>query len=378
MLFNTIFLLGAIHGLFLSVLLASKKVNRVSNRILGALMLVFTIDLAMAAFLGYGLADEYPHFLGIDYAITLLYGPLLFLYTETLIRGAERLSKKEWLHFIPFALLFIYLIPFYLMSGPDKLALLTDYGDLQYARDWIPVFKLIFNLIYIPFALRLIYKFRIRLKENYSTIEKLNLNWLQGFILGGVIVAVVATILFTMAASEGQDVVYTELTLLAVTVYIYSIGYMGLRQPEFFANTVMEHEEVVPEVFTAETKYTKSGLDEETGKVLMNKVKSLMESQKPYINNELSLRDLAAMAGISTHNLTEIINRYADKNFYDFINTYRVEEVKARMSDPAFNNMTLLAIGLDSGFNSKSSFNSVFKKQTGMTPSEYKRSIAAS
>ena len=378
MLFNTIFLLGAIHGLFLSVLLASKKVNRVSNRLLVVLMLVFTIDLSMAAFLGYGLQFDYPFVLGIDYPVTLLYGPLLFLYTETLIRGADRITRKEWLHFIPFALLVIYMIPFYLMDGNEKLALLTEYGDLNYGWGWIPLFKLIFNLVYIPFVLRLIYKFRIRLKENYSTIEKRNLNWLQGFILGGVIVAVVATVLFTIAFSEGQDMLYTELTLLAVTIYVYSIGYMGLRQPEFFANTEMEIAETEPVLNPAiaeESKYSKSGLDEEAGKTLMNKLISLMESQKPYINNELSLRDLASIAEISTHNLTEIINRYADKNFYDFINTYRVEEVKARMSDPAFKNITLLAIGLDAGFNSKSSFNSVFKKHTGMTPSEYKKSL---
>jgi len=124
-----------------------------------------------------------------------------------------------------------------------------------------------------------------------------------------------------------------------------------------------------------EESYTKSGLEEEVGKELSNRLVRLMEDQKPFTNSELSLRNLADMLEISPHNLTEVINKYSNKNFYDFVNAYRVEEVKARIRNQENNNYTLLAIGLESGFNSKSSFNSVFKKHTGQTPSQYKKSL---
>ena len=96
-----------------------------------------------------------------------------------------------------------------------------------------------------------------------------------------------------------------------------------------------------------------------------------MENEKPYLNNRLGLKDVAEYLNISVHHLSQVINEQLDKNFFDFVNDYRVTEVKNLLRDPKHKQFTLLAIAYDCGFNSKSSFNSVFKKITGLTPSSY-------
>ena len=98
----------------------------------------------------------------------------------------------------------------------------------------------------------------------------------------------------------------------------------------------------------------------------------LMDDEKPYTNSELMLYQPAGMLNISSHNLSEVLNTQLNQNFFDFINQHRVEQLKKDLCDPAKNHYKLLAIAFDAGFNSKSSFNTIFKKSTGLTPSQYR------
>src|SRR5690625_577176 len=103
-----------------------------------------------------------------------------------------------------------------------------------------------------------------------------------------------------------------------------------------------------------------------------------MKANKPYLESDLTLPKLAEELDLSTHHLSQVINEMHGKNFFNFINKYRVAEVKRKIQDPEFQNYSLLGIAYESGFNSKSAFNRVFKNVTGMTPSEYRRSLSSS
>ena len=169
MFFEVVFLLGAAHGFILALLLAGKKVNSLSNRILGSLIFVFSTDLAMASFLGFGLQSEYPHLIGLDFPITLLYGPLLYLYTKSLVTQAKSLRLRDWFHFLPFLLLLIYSIPFYLLPGSEKIALVSQSNGLEYGWEWITHFKVIFNICYLPFVVMMLLRYKnLLLAEDYS------------------------------------------------------------------------------------------------------------------------------------------------------------------------------------------------------------------
>lgn len=97
-----------------------------------------------------------------------------------------------------------------------------------------------------------------------------------------------------------------------------------------------------------------------------------MENDKPYLDGNLTILDLSAKTGIARHHITQVLNEKHKRNFFTFINEYRVKEVIERFGDPRFNNYTILAIAFDAGFNSKTTFNSFFKSQTGLTPSDYR------
>jgi AraC-like DNA-binding protein len=119
-------------------------------------------------------------------------------------------------------------------------------------------------------------------------------------------------------------------------------------------------------------KYTRSGLKDKQAEEYLKKLISYVEEKKPYLDRDLSIQDLSDATDISRHHITQILNEKHKKNFFSFINEYRVREVIARFEDQKNNNYTILAIAYDSGFNSKTTFNSIFKSQTGMTPSEFR------
>ncbi len=179
-----------------------------------------------------------------------------------------------------------------------------------------------------------------------------------------------------MRVPWGSDVV-----ALAVTVVIYAIGYMGLRQPEVceFARS-----DVVPAVAGPEPtvaaeadadaeapRYERSGLSDWEAASLKKKLLAAMETADPWRNSELTLADLAALLSTTPHKLSEVLNGHLGQTFYDFVNGYRVRAVQQRLAEGG-KAPKLLVLALDAGFASKSTFNDVFKKHTGQTPSAYR------
>ena len=116
-------------------------------------------------------------------------------------------------------------------------------------------------------------------------------------------------------------------------------------------------------------------MDNATAEELKEKLISLMTFQKPYLDSGLTLNKLSDLLLVSNHNLSEVINSKLGKTYYDFINEYRVEEFKKRLADSSNQNYNLISIAFDSGFNSKTSFNTIFKRTTGQTPSEFRKSL---
>jgi len=122
-------------------------------------------------------------------------------------------------------------------------------------------------------------------------------------------------------------------------------------------------------------KYQNSGLTDRQAAIYQQQLLHYMETHQPYLASKLTLVQLATQLDMSTHHLSQIMNEQLGKNFFEFINHYRVETIKEKLQNPKFTHYTLLGIALESGFNSKTSFNTVFKKITGMTPSQYQKSL---
>ena len=173
-----------------------------------------------------------------------------------------------------------------------------------------------------------------------------------------------------------------RLTPLALSVLVYGIGYMGLQQPEIFRHAQGDRPSATtpspspapepPEVAEPQSGYEKSGLTEAEAAARLQQLRTLMDEKHLYRRSQLTLQELADEMGMSTHNLSQVINTQAGKSFYDFINGYRAEEAMKRLRDPRSSNLTILAIAEESGFNSKATFNAFFKRHAGLTPSQYR------
>jgi AraC-like DNA-binding protein len=391
-------LLGAVQGLLLAGVLAARKRNRTANRLLAGLMLAFTVYLMASAYYAAGLVAVFPHFFGAGYPMPLLFGPLVYLYAVTASDRLRRLKPWDALHFVPFVAAVVMGLPIYLMSGADKVAL---YDALQHgARPLvIQVFdplKLVSGVSYTAATLIFLRRHRARIQDNYSSLERVNLQWLvrlavAGAGIWGLAVAFQATHVL-QGLRRGDDVI-----TLAVALLVYGIGYMALRQPEIFRFDTAEFpvagkESVAPlgrpgepedapesvdEGESSGPRYERSGLTEWEAAKLRNALSDAMDREEPWRSSDLTLADLAGRLSTTPHKLSEVLNSKLQQTFYDFVNGYRVRYVQRRIKEEDSRNLTILSLALDAGFASKSTFNDVFKKHTGLTPSAYRRSVAA-
>jgi len=388
---GVLYLLGAVQGAFLAAVLAGRRENATPNRLLALVMLTFSLDLAMAAYHATGLYAAVPALIGLDFPLAYLYGPLLYLYARTLTEPAHLLRRRDLFHLLPFAVVTLALVPYYAMGGAEKLALLTaPVGPWSRTLSVVNELKLVHAFGYIVAVVLVVRRHRRRLRDTHTATERVALDWLRN-LTGGVVFLMTLTVgLYAAGVHEAAGVtvmgldpsqLYDDFTLLALTVFIYAIGYLGLRQPEIFSSRSGQEQVALiagPEAVSAEgpaeerPRYAKSGMDGATAERLEAALVALMAGEHPYRRGNLTLQELADQLGASPHNLTEVVNTRLGQSFYDFVNGYRVREAQARLTDPAFAHWTVLAIGLEAGFNSKSSFHAAFKRHAGQTPSVYR------
>lgn len=366
--FETFYLLAAMQGVLLSLVLVTKRENHAANRILALATLALSVELIVEIYYSRGWYRQYPHAMGITYPFPYLYGPLFFLYARLVSKKVDRLHPHDLLHFLPALIVYVAIAPVFLYSGEEKIRFVVNmmmgthppmYSIIEGA---IPIQ----GIIYTVLTIKTVAGYELTIRDNFSTIEMINLRWLRYLILGMIVIWPIVTMLFVADIIVPGHSNSHALLHIPISLLIYSIGYMGLRQPEIF---LAPTEKAGPE------KYRRSGLSEASATEIQRKLLIMMESEKAYIDQELTLQKLAGRMNVSSHNLSEVINSAMQQSYYDFVNHHRVEEFKRRVADPANQHYNLLSIAFDAGFKSKGTFNSIFKKFTGMTPSEYKSSI---
>lgn len=386
-LITTLILLGAAQGLFLTALLATKPPHTTANRILAVAMLAFSLYLLSGVYYAGGWYEAHPAFIGLSVPLIFVFGPIHYLYARAASTGGAFL-RSSLLHFLPFLLVTLYLTPFFLQPGSAKLEYVRTLMRDGPQTDLAIIQQLQFphGIVYVVLTILLLQRHRSRLEDNFSSLERINLIWLRNLTIGIASVWAIATTLDLLdLAGLGIGNLDGRLTPLAVACLVYGAGYLGLRQPEIFHGPtdrgVPQLEAQVqspanPSRDKAETPgYQKSGLSKGEASALMERLKRVMVEKALYRNSQLSLQELADELSISAHNLSEVINTQAGRNFFDFVNGYRVEEAMRRLRDPRNARFTILAIAVDAGFNSKATFNAFFKRHTGLTPSAYRSSI---
>ena len=356
-------LLGAAQGLLLALALVnSKDGNKTANRLLATLTLTISIIVSGAVLLASKYVFVYPHLSRIHHPFVFLAGPLLYLYLRELISNGKGFERKDFLHFVPFAACVIYLLPYYLQSGKSKLNVLSSeyveasLGHWYYVRSSLFIIQF---LVYLILIVLTIVQFSRRTKKLESQRDRTTLRELRFFVIASAILWIGVVLRYALDPTGRSNL----LLPLGASALVYGMGYLKMTRPKPLAE---EGER------PSAKKYEKSTLTPERAERYVNRLVECMNEKKPFTDGDLTLQSLAATLSIPPHHLSQIINERIGQSFADFINSYRVEEAKRRLLDPAFRHLSLLGIAIEVGFNSKSSFNSVFKKHTNMTPSEFR------
>ena len=370
-----ILLLGATQGLFLTLLLLTKPINKPANRLLAFLIIAYSAFIVEQSLSSTQFVERYPHIQGLAAGVVFLNGPLHYLYALMLIRPGASLTRKHLLHFIPFVVFYLYfLFPVYLKSGPEKIAFMQSIAEhgLTPALMIASWAVLIQGVAYMVVTFGMLQRHSEVIKNTFSSIEKINLNWLKHITFLTLVIWILGVIIEFLQMYELNDPVQATVPI-SLTVLIYVMGYLGLRQPEIFSHSADTLSDAEVDETGDTKKYERSGLTREKAQQLDQKLVHLMEIRKPFTDSSLKLNHLAQMVSTSPNYLSQVINEERQQNFYDFVNSYRIEEAKRMILDPSQEQMTLLSIAYEVGFNSKSAFNTAFKKHTGMTPTQLKK-----
>lgn len=372
---------GAFQAIFFFILVISKKRKTISDIILAFWLFVFSAHLAFVYYAfksGYVFYTEYGY---IPSGILIVCYSLMYVYTQALVSKKNTFNKKWLYHLIPIGLFYISIIPLAKQTYEEKAYSIT-HPTSDYYQLFVFGVLILFVIGYIVAILRLLKQHKVSIRKMFSYEENIDLNWLKlltfmlivlWIVLSGFIAFFYYQDMTNSVITPKDQMVLDMQGQITFVIFVFLLGFFGIKQQVIYTVTAKK-KNIQPstnDIVVSDSRYKKSGLKKADSAEYLKELLQYMDNEKPYLNGKLSLKEVADKLNISTNHLSQVINENLDKNFFDFVNNYRVDLVKQKMSDPANKNYTILALAYDCGFNSKSSFNAIFKKQTGLTPSQF-------
>lgn len=368
-----ILIIGTFESIFLLLLLLGKKNKSLPDYLLGVIFILYAISIGSVYLELQNIKNnhEYSAITNISWLFLFLHGPALWLYIKSLSDPGFRFKSLYLLHFVPFIFFSVFqYFNFISLTVPEKIVFLENDFFKEQVSYKITVLAIGVSIItYNIWALNLIRRRRDKLMQQYSKIEDIDLRWLRALTFAALISYSVNVALFTL------DLIFhfatykylMFLTNIFATVYVLFLGYFGIRQGNIFINNVTAtgisgDESPVNEpgspVITADDTFIETLLRE-------------MDEKQPYLDPEITISRLSEMLDVRIEFLSEVINSRLNRNFFDFINKYRVEEFKIQSILKANSHLSIMGIAYNCGFNSKASFYRAFKKFEGISPTAF-------
>jgi AraC-like DNA-binding protein len=418
--------LGVLHGVILAgILFFMRSEHRVANAFMAALVACIALRFLSNWLIRSGVFIQNPQWSLLSSPLDFAWGPLLYLYAYSM--SGRKLGAKHVLHFIPCLLLFSAPITFASYPREQQLEFLTYFWSNRenqelgervlgrmsaFWRTWMDMrlqgsfFSIQFG-IYCYLVLRQVQKHKLSLERHFSFTEQMDLRWLRTLTF----VCVLFLMLFLVFNRAGLVLFgHFEITALSpntpflfLVVAIYGIGIAALYQPpihtgasretgsdvggaaglekdqdstEYVESASAAQESAIP-TEPARGKYARSSIKLEDAQRYKIRLMETMQEKKLYLDCDLTLRELAAEAGLSYHQTSQVINGQMNQRFFSFVNNYRIGLAKELMADPKTRKMAIVDLAVEVGFKSKSSFYDAFKKVTQITPTQFKKELEA-
>lgn len=373
---NAVLIIGFYQTLILGGIVLTKKQKALSDYFLAGMFIAYGLTLFLGYMEIYNRENGYPYpfLINTSTPLIFLHGPLMWFYIKSITEQHFRFKPKYLLHFAPFVVVVVMLsISMYRLPGHEKVLMESSEAfRKQISFPVIIALVAIFTQGYFLWGLWLIGNYKKRIENYFSEISTIDLTWLRILLITCVVFYAGTSLLYitdyifnVFSYNLLQGIGYSY-----QSVFILVLGYRGYKQGNVFTNkqVTFDLDAVIPQ---EPEGYALTDRD----KTFVEHLTGFMEAEKPYLKPELTLATLANMLKVNPDYLSGILNGKLNKNFFDFVNYYRIQEFKRISRKEKNSNITIMGMAWDAGFNSKATFNRVFKKATGRTPGEYVQSV---
>lgn len=383
--------------LFALQLFTYKSVFSRPHRILGTYMLIIGIYFFVnASFITgpLGISQITYYFIA---PLFVCLNPFYFFYVKALTTEKFRFKPKMLLHFLPAIILAIHNLlsvagGYFIELPPDAPDGMQPHADFLASLSGFSVIFLAIAIYYIQvigYTARMIFmliQHKKKLDVYFSYKDNISLNWLWLFISILLLFTVFDALVYFTTWFKDTRFIY----FIIMVLFNNFLGYFGIKQTDIYLTRIthlpVKSEVVIPvieqsqplaivdEDITTENKYSGSSLSEEQKIELLHKIIELMEKESIYKDSNLTINDIAFRLQTNYKYISQVINEKLSRNFYNFVNEYRVERAKEMLLDKSFDKLSLEGIASMVGFHSRSAFNNAFKKYAGATPTAFKNS----
>lgn len=348
--------IGFSQSLYAGIMFLLKKNARLPDRVLAVWLFFISVHMLLSLLNTRFSITAFPF-------LPFIYGPLLYIYVSTLISEKPRLRYYYSSLIVPVIAFFVVSL-IYRREPVLDLDVFLENDSLQALRFSYAILLIISFLGYSVLTFIKLHRHRMRIRDLYSyTSQKITLGWAMFVSISFfVLYAAVFIIGFTRVLIRDFPLDPVLMGNIVLVFHAFAFSIFGFQQDRIYPGSPQ----------SASKKYSRSGLRKEEVDALGKRLVQVVEEKKMYLDPELSILDVSNALHVPRHYVTQALNEKIGKNFYHFINTYRVAAAKQKLIDPKNDRFTVLAVGYDAGFNSKSSFNTLFKKYAGMTPTEFR------
>jgi AraC-like DNA-binding protein len=372
--FNIFNIIAAGSAIFLAFLVVTvrRDANANANRWLGVFLFFVGLFILDDSLLIGGIYQTHPRLFGILNLLLFAMAPPLYLTVSQFVSADRRFRGKDAWHFLPALMFLILSLPFLLSSDTVKLQEMDALDGPLTTSDKVLLSIVMLQMgIYIALSFRKLSRYRLNLGQVTASPRGIGLDWLWyclWCVAGMVLIWMIELFVFTTKTYE------TGWYPIAYLTSIYALGFFALRQKEVFPyskteakaiHEIMEENETPPAA-------RKSLFSEEKLNTLKAVLLEKMQAEKPYLDPELNLPSLARQMDLSVHEMSELINMGFGENFAQFVNRHRVEESKKLLFSEKHTHLNMVGIAFEAGFNSKTAFNTVFKKMVGLSPTAFR------
>ena len=373
LIYDFILVTGVIISIIILFLLLKEKNKKLQKKILiifFSLILVLNLHAYSAL---HRLEFLYKSTFIVNISIIWFLGPLIFIYLKSVFQEEQGLVGRNLKHFLGFFLFTLFI------GLPISIFQLTNQPSFEYLQyleaNQTPVVILsnIIFIIYMYLSLGIFNKSKNIIQHSHSGLSKFDLSWIKNLLYGCLFFISVDIVTRLIDETSITTAINTDyFTMFSIIILISYLGFHGISQSKILLPSFLLDKDFML-INNSTQQHSLSNYSHDAITNLIENLTALMREDKPYLDPELTLGKLAKSIGITDKKLSTLFNSYLETTFYDYVNSFRIKDVKKSLQDVDNMKYTLLSLAMDSGFNSKASFNRVFKKETGLSPSQYRK-----